>query len=370
MDFAKRSGLLVTVSALLTSIFIFTGDAPAKTTKEKPFLWRISGKLKTGDTYYGKNISQLNSCNSEDRVFYTKHSLDLNADLAYLDLLKSRFTLRSKAVWGSPEVAPTTTESTKILNSVGQRHKHFIPRHVLWMREAWLEFSLNEALGLSFFDKPQTFILGAFPFQLGRGIALGDAYAVSPNYLGFYSDSAVDQYAFGGKLGGDLAGDWLSYDLYGAILNNLSNSLSKTGQKMLGQQYGRLSHPERGFGKINFVIAGRFNILALNDEKKGKFNFEPYFLYNNDPEQHVDFVGDSSSKLGTIGIAGEFESDRFEFGFDTALNFGSQQIKGWDRNKIDLQNRNGVAQEINTHVYVNVDPTSTNGAAVTDLGSY
>ena len=343
-------------------------DSPKK--DDQPFQWRLSGKLKTGDTYYGKNIKLLNNCHPEDRVFYIKSTLDVNGDMAYLNLVRSRFSLRSKATWGSAEVIPTTTTPTKTLDSVGRDHKHHFPRHVLWMREAWLEFSLNESLGLKSLEKKQTLTLGAFPFSLGRGIALGDAYAVSPNYLGFYSDTAVDQYAFGIKLSGDIVDNRLSYDLYGAILDNRSNSLSKTGKKIRGQEYDKLTRQERGFGIINYVIAGRLNINAVDDKKHGKLNCEPYFLFNNDPEQTVEFRADAESKLGTIGFASEYTSDRFEFGFDTALNFGRQRVKGWDRNHIQPQNRNGGVELVNSHVYVNVDPLSDNAANITNWDAY
>jgi len=372
MDFAKRSSLLAISLSLLVSANAQAKEVPTKKVEEKPFSWRFSGTFKPGDTFFGKNITFLNSCNPNDKILYSKHTLDLNADFACYDSVRARFSARNKAVWGSNEIAPTTTVSTKILDAVGQRHKHFLSRHIAWIREGWIEFSLNEALGLgdSGYEKKHTFTLGAFPFQLGRGIALGDAYAVSPDYLGFYSDGAVDQYAFGAKISGDLVMDALSYDLYGAILDNQSNSLSKTEQKILGQEYGKLNSPQRGFGKINYAIAGRLNWIAVDDEDKGKLFVEPYFLYNSDPEQHVDFLADATSRLGTIGIATEYEGDRFEFGFDGALNFGSQKVKGWDRNVIELQNLNGTVREINSHVYVNVDPTSAAGAAVTNLDSY
>ena len=49
------------------------------------------------------------------------------------------------------------------------------------------------------FLQPALPTFGAFPFELGRGIALGTAYAVDASDLGFYSENAIDQYAFGGK---------------------------------------------------------------------------------------------------------------------------------------------------------------------------
>src|SRR5690606_5058198 len=152
--------------------------------------------------------------------------------------------------------------------------------------------------------------------------------------FGFYADSAIDQYAFGARFSGELISKVLSYDFYTAILQNNSGSLNDTSRKILGQEYERLETPERGFGKINFLMAGRFNWTVFDNDWLGRMTLEPYALYNNDPEQRIEFRGDATSKLGTLGLAGEFYGKRFEAGFDYAVNLGEQRVKGWDRNII------------------------------------
>lgn len=356
-----RSSLLFSL-VLLAPASVFATESTAK--KENPFQWKVSGKLKTADAFYGKNVSLLNNCNPYDQFVYARHTFDMNADLAYLDLISGRMSMRNKAIWGTSELIKTTTTPTKLTEAIGQFHNHFFPRYVFWMRELWLDFSLNEALGLHSLDTKHSLCVGIFPFQLGRGIALGDAYAVGADYLGFYTDDVVDQYACGAQMGGEIISDRLGYDLYAAILNNQSFSLGKTGEKIYGQEIGRLSTPERGFGHINWVFAGHLNITALNDPKKGKMTFEPYFLFNGDPEQRVDFTADASSTLGTLGLASEYVGENFEFGFDTAFNMGSQDVKGWDRNTIQLQSRNGDVMAVNSHVYVNMDPASADASKV------
>ena len=342
--------------------------------KNKTMAYNFFARFKPGDSFYGKNISLLNSSVCQDRIFYMRHTLDFGLGAIFgLDKpspsAQLKFTLRNKAVWGSPNIVPTTTDSTKLLEKVGQAHKHHTPRHVSWLREAWLQFSLNEAARSSFLNKEQTFTLGAFPFELGRGISLGDAYAVGPDYVGFYSDAAVDQYAFGAKLSGEITKERLSYDIYGAILNNKTGSLRDTGEKIFAQQYGRLDCPSRGFGVVNIVIAGRLNITAVNNKKNGLLQFEPYCLVNTDREQKVEFRGDATSKLGTLGLACEYEKENFGFGFDCAVNLGHQCVKGWDRNVVASQNRNGKLSFVNSHAYVGVDPSSTEANEV-NLSAY
>src|SRR3990167_7366410 len=134
-------------------------------------------------------------------------------------VLTSLFNIRNKGIWGNPQsIASTDEAETKIVDSVGRRHRHAIPRFIFWMREAWLDFALDQFLDLSFMNA-HSFKLGLFSFQLGRGIALGDAYAVGPELLGYYNETAVDQYAPGALLHGVILEEKLSYDLYAAILN-------------------------------------------------------------------------------------------------------------------------------------------------------
>ena len=77
---------------------------------------------------------------------------------------------------------------------------------------------------------------------------------------------------------------------------------------------------------------------------------EPYGMFNHDPEQKIEVRGDSESRLGTVGIAGEYFGDRFEFGFDGAVNLGRQRVFGLDRNVINTENRGGQVILSNSHV--------------------
>jgi len=326
------------------------------------------------ETFYGKNVNWLNNDNDFDKMYFSRHALDLTFDLLYgaktygTNVLEFLFQLRNKGVWGNPEsIASTTFSEVKILDAIKGAHKHGFPRHIFWIRQLWLQFNLNQAANLPF-KNTHTFTLGAFPFQLGRGIALGDAYAVGPEILGFWSDGAIDQYAFGAKFSGDLFPKILSYDLYTAILQNNSGSLADTEKRILAQEFGGLESPERGFGKISYVVAGRFNWTVFDNTWLGRMTLEPYGLYNNDPEQKIEFPADATSKLGTAGLAGEFYGNRFECGFDYAVNFGQQRVKGWDRNIVKEDNKGGIVVLVND----NVTATYTNlqGVQVTEAAPY
>lgn len=309
------------------------------------------------EAIYGRNINLLNNSNDLDKIFYFRHIIDFNTDLLYgrktydAEVAHFFFSIRNKSVWGNPgSVAATTEAEQRLVNSTLKKHKHQIPRHIFWMREGWLDISLTHALGLGFENK-HSFMLGAFPFNLGRGIALGDAFAVAPELLGFYTETIVDQYAFGGKFYGDIVRDALTYDFYAAILQNKSSSFGETAEEIYNNALGRIFCPERGFGHINFLVAGRFNWTVFESEKYGALSLEPYALFNHDPEQKVEFPADSYSKLGTVGLAAEYEGPRFCLGFDWAQNFGRQNVLGWDRNQIAYTNIGGYIAEINNNVF-------------------
>ena len=324
-------------------------------TRYNDVLFTFGGTFKP-EMFAGVNNYLLNKNNIGNAIWYMRHTADVKLGLSYgletygKSVLDSSFTVRNKGVWGNPESITRTTEATiKDVDTVFGGHKHAIPRHIFWMREAWLAFDLKTFLGLSFLEN-HSFKLGLFPFQLGRGIALGAAYAVGPELLGFYNDSSVDQFAPGGLLHGDILKDRLAYDLYAAILQNRSTGLGETGAAILGQEYDRRETPQRGSGKINFLIASRLLWNVFKSEKYGSLHVQPYGLYNKDPEQRVQFLADASSQLGTLGLNMEYTHDRFEFGFDYALNLGHQRVKGWDRNEIVKENRDGQVVVVNNHV--------------------
>lgn len=330
------------------------------------------------EMFFGKNITFLNNNEVEDKVWYARHTIDAKINILYgaksygKNVAECLMGLRNQAVWGNPaSIASTTDAEVKTLDAVNGPHSHDIPRLVPWFRELWLRLDLVQVLGLCIKTK-HDLTLGLFSFELGRGIALGNAFAVGPGVLGFYTDFNVNQFAPGALVHGELVKDVLFYDLYASILNNKSSKLADTGARILGQEYGRRNRPARGFGKINYLIAGRLNWYAFASECYGTLRFEPYGLFNNDPEQKVEFPADASSRLGTLGLASEYIHDRFEFGFDCAFNLGQQRVKGWDRNIIELavDADNNCIKQVNSQVVdqngvkVAHNPASPNGKKI------
>ena len=319
--------------------------------------FKFSTKLRLPELFYGRNIRLLNDGNPTDQVLYARHTLDLYSEYRFgqasrgYDVVLGKLNVRNKGVWGDPEsISPVTDSEVRALDAVFGNHRHFIARHIFWIRELWLQFSVSDLLGIPTCNY-HTLTMGAFPFELGYGISLGTAYATDATDLGYFSESAIDQYAFGAKLSGDLVKDRLTYDLYAAILNNKSATFDNVNASIRSQQYGHRNDPARGFGVINYVVASRLRWRPIVAQFT-KVEFEPYILYNSNPEQKIEFIGDSESKLATIGLSGDFVANRFDFGFDTALNFGRQKVFGFDRNIIVLtrDDTTGALKEVNKRV--------------------
>jgi hypothetical protein len=326
------------------------------------FSFFFSGKLRP-ETFFADGFTWLNK-REQDRVYYSRHTLDTTLDTFYgletygFNVAEMKATLRNRSVWGDPSsVAPVTPATLQDLDAGVGAHSHFLPRNILWMREIWLSFEIGTAFGLTFKNR-QWFTIGAFPFMVGRGISLGEAYAVGPSALGFYTDFNIDQFAYGAKFDGDIVKDILHYDFYVAILSNMANKISHCNAPIYAQCLDRKENPERGFGNVNFVVATRFNWCVFKHDALGQLNLEPYALYNHDPEQEIEFSADADSKLCTVGFSGEYEGPRAAFGFDTAMNFGRQRVLPWDRNQVTKQLRNGVGMLVNSHVFVGYDPAT------------
>lgn len=349
----KNLKIFLLLASFLSITFVFAG--PRMSGDFGDIVYDFSGIYKP-EMFFGRNVKMLNRNNQFDKQLWWRHTFDLKTHFLYgnatygMPAAEFQFTLRNRGIWGNPEGSIKTASSeTKLLDAVGQAHTHALPYYFFWMREAWLGINMSQALGMNINNSHQ-FKLGVFPFQLGRGIALGDAYATGPEYLGFYTETVVDQFAPGALLEGDIILKKLHYDIYAAILQNKAGNFNDVALKIRGQEYGRLDTPQRGFGKINFIVAARLKWNAFDSARLGRLTFEPYALYNSNPEQKIEFVADASSKLGTFGLAGEYYGDRWEFGFDYAFNIGKQRVKGWDRNQVVGTNREGQAVLINSHV--------------------
>lgn len=331
---------------------------------KKPFVWALGDStFQLGTRYrveglYGKNTEFLNNANEglDQTIIPARHTFDINALYTYgLDvygysLVTFKTTIRNKANWGALDIVPTDKVGVSIEGALTGEHSHTLNRNLLWIREIWIEAAIGEMFNINFTNN-HTITAGFFPFELGRGISLGAAYATDPDMIGFYSPNAVDQFAPGVKLSGALdSGEMLTYDLYASIIANRSDILFNVRKPTLKQEYGHQFHPHRGFGYINWLCAGRFQWHVYRQGDTCDVVIEPYALFVDQREQKIEFLDDAETKLGTVGVAFDTTYGDFQWGFEFAQNLGRQRVKGWDRNILEIQNRNGDLVQVNSQV--------------------
>lgn len=305
----------------------------------------------TTDIIYNTHCT-LFSSSPNDQSLTCKNNYDGVLEAVVNQWVKVKAAARTRATWGNEtSIMPVTSSTIKLGDAVVGEHNHYVARMVPWIREAWIDFSLNKAFNMD--DTLQHKVkVGAFPFVLGRGITLGSAYSAIPGFLGFCASNAIDQFVFGQLLSGELKPGRVSYNVYSAILENYSDNFARVNTIIYESEIGRHARPERGFGSINFILASNLKFLILdNTDGLGTLEAEPYIVYNKAPEQRVEFSADASSNLASMGICLDYTGDQFEWGFDTSFNFGSQDVLAWDRNQIQMSvNDDGVYEERYTYV--------------------
>jgi len=334
--------------------------------KKGDFLFDFTVDNKS-ETFYVKNAEFL-SGNSMDQWLYVQGTWDFNTHTRFGDKIKSKLTLRNKGKWGNTQSIWTTKNQLQVVDFFIDDHSHSFNRLVPWFRKAWVKVSLNDAFDIKT-DRKHYLKFGAFPYDVGRGISLGSAYAVTPGVLGFFTDNSIDQYAFGALFRGDLSKDnKITYDFYGAILENLSGTFSQTTEKV-NRKCLNCPSIYRGFGDLNLLFASRLFFTFFDNLKFGKLTLEPYVVYDWVPAQKIENRSDANVKLGTMGVAIEYTGSKYEFGVETAFNYGRQFVKAWDRNAIHPHRNATTAaiEEVYNNVFVGErDATGSNRAQVTD----
>lgn len=309
----------------------------------------ITGMLKP-EGFFANNANLVNS-DENDMTWRIQNTFDLGLRAAQkTGGVEFYMGARNRLTAGDPTAASSTSKTaTKVVDTFQEPHSHASGKNFIWVRELWMRWDIGKLFGMPNITD-QTIQIGIFPFQVGRGISLGDVYAAGPEFLGYYSETYVDQYAFGLLFAGDVWSDWVDYALYFGLLKNKTGSFKDVQEKVYAQRYDYAERPQRGFGDINYVIANYFNIYALHDDVYGSMRFQPYWIFNQDNGQTIEFNNDAKSVLGTIGLEGEYLSKYFEFGFEMAVNAGKQIRHGWDRNIVTLIDDNGRISEVNSHV--------------------
>lgn len=316
-----------------------------------------------------RNAFNLNNQNSEmtfdnstidvGRMFFLRRILDVSLDYKYKNsLTKDRFyffcTMRNKTLAGNYESALSLDDSVLVSSGLPLYgdHYHDYLQNVIWARELWAAIKLEELIQIPFGNE-HCLRMGLFPFSLGRGISLGNAYSIGffgKAGLGFDPQASIDQFAPGCILSGYLVDKKLSYDLYLGFLRALDNPPSSIAinQAVMNQSQYHYVDP-----KFFYVRDKALAFRLIYKAKKDLVHhaaFEPYLLVDMPRWQIQDYIAKSSGRLITLGCSGECYLNNFDFGFDFAFNFVKAKYLPQDDNSVEIYNLNGYEVAVNTDV--------------------
>ena len=161
---------------------------------------------------------------------------------------------------------------------------------------------------------------------------LGNGYGFNKQYLGLYTYTGEDKSAPGIDLFGEIVKDTLWYDLYYAKFEERGKALSDTINQVKASYMGRKATPWRGVNKDDELIAARLKWIAINNDKFGKFEVEPYIMCNFASDQWIDLDPDTNTTIGAYGLGFEHTYLDFEWGGEAAFNFGAEKLQSIDKN--------------------------------------
>lgn len=326
----------------------------------------FAGKTKI-EHFFQDNAYLLNKCIPDENEYF-KHSVNLIFDFVYGEkqyghkAVQFYTDLRHKSVWGKAssyadrESGPSGPSSVRLANTVFGAHSHTSGKALIWITEGWLQFSFN-ALFESDSENRHYLKLGWFPFSLGRGIALGSSYGLNKELLGLYS-YPEEKGSPGINLHGTIIKDRLKYDLYYAKFEERNKNFADTINHEKRHWIGRELRPWRGINKDDSLVAARLKIYPLPECVPGVLELEPYWFYNDASDQFLEIAPDIKTRLHSVGFAAEYAyNDCFECGSDIAFNIGKEKVISIDRNRVEIENRNGQLIEVYSHIVSEASPT-------------
>lgn len=318
---------------------------------------------------YAKNINYLNNCADMDRFFVVCYHVNVNFLYAtgydqHDPLFTAKLGLRLLGTFSKEQlIFPLPVDQPiQFLETSLDTHSHYVWFHMPWISELWLHVDLATLLNVPF-KQEHTITIGLFPFYLGRGIALGfnNPDYQSPFFLIVPTFPIINQYPPGILISGNVFSA-LSYDFYGSILDNRAAHFDQTNLITKQSLYNHRHCGQRGFGSVHFNIAGRLCWDPVQKECE-QAHMEMYTVFSDNPLVNSPFSKERSPlslsdnqienielSLKTFGVAGEYVTGNWEFGFDTAKNFGYALFTGIDTNQLTLTTNAGFLQTVNNNV--------------------
>ncbi len=190
----------------------------------------------------------------------------------------------------------------------------------IWMREASLLYAPTE-------NKTSFFQLGIFPFKVGNGFVLGNAYDINIPISWQYLYEQIDQFRPGFLIHLSNQRKSISGDAYVAMTtsqNNLTAATSSTFTKHLID----LTDGQTNEKSVLAVFQINFDPLENHN-----FQISPSLFFQRDT-QFVEFPDDATSTLCTPSLYGWYQRGDIKISFEYAKNVGQQKVSALDRTLI------------------------------------
>ncbi len=320
----------------------FSSATPAST--PPPF---FSSKLTTS-TYFGQDLDILNI------TPFTPYSLFQYIYDFGIQSLNTKLGKNAKQSF-------SFVANARMKGILGKRGSGLVPlqqtkKFEIWMKELSLQYMPTE-------NKNNYLKGGFFPFRVGNGFVLGNAYDINIPISWQYLYEQINQFRpglllqLGNQKNSISASAYVGFILVQNILS--TPTASPTAELLSATALFNVNSP--------FLLGGSHNVVTSFQMDFGPF--EPHhlklspFICLHATNQYVEFPDDASSKLYTPGIALLYENNGLRINAEVARNFGHQHVKALDRNMII--NFNGIK---NTQLFY--APQSANPVAPITTADY
>lgn len=215
---------------------------------------------------------------------------------------------------------------------LGQRGSGLVPLQETkkfegWMKELYLQYMPSE-------NKNNYLKGGFFPFKVGNGFVLGNAYDINIPISWQYIYQQINQFRPGLLLQLGNKKNTISASTYVGFIvvqNAISSpTTSPTIDLLSSTALFNINSPSLLHGSHNVVTSFQMNFGPFDPHH---LRCSPYICFHT-TNQYVEFPDDATSKLYTPGIAFLYENNGLRLNFEVAKNFGHQQVKALDRNRL------------------------------------
>jgi hypothetical protein len=204
-------------------------------------------------------------------------------------------------------------------------------------------------------NRPLSFKIGYFPYQLGRGISLGTADEGGVQEFGYQLSQlpfASPFFSPGILLHGTVTSQ-ISYELYYALLQKRYEAPFAREAINFKSRLDKSSLPRFGKETSSQVWAGKVLISPISEQKKA-LHAEAYcsWLHSTLNMTSPDFfITDRDSNIGTFGVMLDCRYKQLECNIECAAQIGSIAMHPLDKNQIKLhRNAKGNASESFTKI--------------------